>query len=357
MEVLIASPIGVSHLTQAELKTCWFSARVVSPALCTTQADWPWVYKLNISLRTANRVYVQLAKSPVKNFDQLFDLVQTIERSQYIAPNHPIVVNAQSSNSGLHSVRTIQSIAHKSILVKMTGSREAKREQDESYMPTDLLIQIVNDQCTIWLNTSGESLHKRWYREQAGAAPIQETIAAALILQSGRDAKTDFRDPCCGSGTIVIEAAMIAANIAPGKYRDFACHFFPNADDAIWDKVYADALVAEKIPTISIRATDIDPKMITMTHENAYNTGVEKYIVHSVKAFAHDDTFTWCIVTNPPYGIRIAAEADLCNQLIAQLEICRGGMIVPEWQKVQFPWAKSMPVRNGPEDCIFWYKQ
>ncbi len=134
---------------------------MVSPALCTTQADWPGIYKLNISLRTANRVYVQLAKTPVKNFDQLFDLVQTIDRSQYIAPHHPIVVNTQSSNSALHSVRTIQSIAHKSILVKMTGSREAKREQDESYMPIDILIQIVNDQCTIWLNTSGESLHKR----------------------------------------------------------------------------------------------------------------------------------------------------------------------------------------------------
>ncbi len=113
-----------------------------------------------------------------------------------------------------------------------------------------------------------------------------------MILQSGRDTKTDFRDPCCGSGTIAIEAALIAANIAPGKYRDFACHFFPNSDTAARDQIYADALAAEKTPTVSIKATDIDPKMITMTHENAYNTGVDTYITHSAKAFAQDDGFT-----------------------------------------------------------------
>lgn len=324
MEVLIASPIGVSSITQNELKQLGFSARVVSPALCTTQTDWPGVYELNIHLRTANRVYVQLAKSPVKNFDQLFDLVQTIDWSQYIAPYHPIVVNAQSSNSALHSVRTIQSIAHKSILVKMTCSRESKREQNDSYIPIDILIQIVNDQCTIWLNTSGDSLHKRGYREQAGDAPIQETIAAALIIQSGRDVTTDFRDPCCGSGTIAIEAAMIAANIAPGKYRDFACHFFPNSDTVVWEKVYADALAAEKIPTVRILATDIDPKMITMTYENAYNAGVVKYIIHSAKAFAYDPDFKGYIITNPPYGLRIQSDQSLMEDIVKQLQTTSG---------------------------------
>lgn len=154
----------------------------------------------------------------------------------------------------------------------MTGSRDAKRAQDDNYIPIDILVQVVNDQCTIWLNTSGESLHKRGYRAQAGEAPLQETIAAALIIQSGRDQLQPLRDPCCGSGTIAIEAAMIAAHIAPGKYRDFACHFFPNSDNALRDQAYADALALEKIPLTKIYASDIDSSMIDIAKDNAYRT-------------------------------------------------------------------------------------
>ena len=161
-----------------------------------------------------------MGEKEVTTFDELFDFVQSLSWKKYLQTDN-ISIKAISKTSQLSSERTIQSIVHKAILQSYSPSQD-------DHFSEEIMVYLEHNHAKVMLNTSGVSLHQRGYRTQAGIAPLKENIAAAIVLLAGWKFKTPLIDPCCGSGTIPIEAAMIAKNIAPGLQRTFAFQYFKN---------------------------------------------------------------------------------------------------------------------------------
>jgi len=168
----------------------------------------------NIWSRTANRIYIELDKITLTSFDGLFACIESIDWSQWIPGNTPINISATSIRSALSNTPTIQSVTKKAIIRRLSDGEDEWHE-NMLHQPIEIFILVVADEVHILINTSGHALHKRGYRSLAGEAPIKESLAAAMILLSGWKYAMPFYDPMCGSGTIPIEAAMIARNIAP----------------------------------------------------------------------------------------------------------------------------------------------
>lgn len=177
--------------------------------------NWEDVYRINLWSRIANKVFVIVAEQKMTDFDMLFDCTLSIDWKQYIAPGQGIRVLAQSRESQLSSTRTIQAIAHKAICTQLTGSREVSWQVDPTQIIQEITISLMSDVATVMINTSGASLHERGYRTEQSEAPLKENIAAGLLLLSHWDRKSPLYDPFCGAGTICIEAALMARNIAP----------------------------------------------------------------------------------------------------------------------------------------------
>ena len=183
---------------------------------------------------------------------------------------------------------------------------EGRLFENTELPPVEILVYIQNNMCSILLNTTGESLHKRGYKKATGEAPINEALAAGLLLLSGRKFNEPLYDFFCGSGTIAIEAALLAKNIAPGLLRNFAFQQFPRYDQTLRDRAVQEAkskMMLGKKHTII--ASDIDPEMISIARENARNAGVEEYITFEVKDIKEYLTthisLLGTLVSNPPY--------------------------------------------------------
>lgn len=179
--------------------------------------------RANIWSRVGNKVYIQLAeKENVRNFDDLYDLIFGIELKKYFKKNFPIVIKTSSQRSQLDSAPAIQRISKKAVVDNLTDKSGEFIDEDQDLQAFEVLVLFIDDHVRILLNTSGKALHMRGYRQEAGEAPIKESLAAALVLLGNWKFKEKFYDPFCGAGTIPIEAAMIAKNIAPGLKRRFA---------------------------------------------------------------------------------------------------------------------------------------
>ncbi|MHC1784144.1 MAG: class I SAM-dependent RNA methyltransferase [Anaerolineaceae bacterium] len=196
-----------------------------------------------------------------------------------------------------------------------------KFDENAARLPQLILIRLVNDICSVSIDTSGSLLHRRGYRLETAKAPLRETLAAGLVLSSGWDRVSPFIDPFCGSGTIAIEAALIARKVAPGKNRRFAFMDWPNYDPAIWKKLLQEAS-AQELPSCPapILASDRDEGAVKICQANAERAGVLQDLRVSQRAFSALDAIPgpgW-IVTNPPYGVRVSPTKDLRN-LYSQL--------------------------------------
>lgn len=176
---------------------------------------------INLRSRLANKVFIQLAEGKAETFDQLFDLVKKSDYGQFLS-NTKISLKVQTKHSQLSSSRSIQSVAHKALLESIQQFGQENQEVSE------LLLVIDKNLAKLYLNSSGPALHQRGYRLQTGTAPIKENLAAALLLLANWRFKSPLLDPFCGSGTIAIEAALLARNIAPGRWRSFAFEQFKN---------------------------------------------------------------------------------------------------------------------------------
>lgn len=285
----------------------------------------------------------------------------------YVQGN-PINVAAITKQSLLTSTPTIQSITKKSIVKKILNGKEWQLPEDHSKQPIEILVHIERDMCSILLNTTGESLHKRWYKKATGDAPINESLAAWLLLLSGRKFSEPLYDFFCGSGTIAIEAALLAKNIAPGMLRRFAFENFARYDEELLYKEIEAAknkVITNKWHTII--ASDIDPEMINIAQENAKNAGVEEYIhfeTKDISDYMNDPELAWTLVSNPPYGLRMNTyDLEKIYHTLTQLFIkhpkLHGGVITSYEQFVPendgWTWKKSM-FFNGGERCRFYKK-
>lgn len=274
------------------------------------------VARCNMNLRTADRVYVEATSFNCLSFDDLFDGVYNVPWENVLPKNAKIDVNGKCVKSKIFAVVDSQRIVKKAI-VKRLMDKYRVSSLEESGTAYRIEFHLVSNVCSILINTSGAGLHKRGYRNLVGIAPIKETLASALILSSDYYYKNPFCDPFCGSGTIAIETAKIALNIASGKQRSFAYQDFIKFPKNVYKLALEEAIDNEK-PNSSpiIFASDIDPKAIKLSKEHAKNAGVEKNIEFSVKNVKdfYTDLKNGTIVTNPPYGERVydLDEAETC---------------------------------------------
>lgn len=269
--------------------------------------------KANIWLRCADKILIVLKQFQAVTFEQLFDEVYEINWQNILPPNAKFIVTGKSLKSTLFSVPACQSITEKSIIKKLQTKYKIehfKKDGDEYTVQVALLKNNV----TITLNSSGPSLHKRGYRHGQVIAPLKETMAAALILLSYWNKDRVLLDPCCGSGTIPIEAAMIAKNIAPGLSRKFAAENWDFVDKSVWKNVRKEAFESIDIDfTPTIYASDINAHAIEIAKVNAENAGVDDCIKFEQIPFNKlklNCDYGVCI-SNPPYAERMGNLKDV----------------------------------------------
>ncbi len=270
------------------------------------------LYRANLMSRVALRILVPIATFPAGSEQQLYDGIKKIDWDKYLTAEDTLAVDAVTVKSKLtHSLYV--SLKTKDAIVDQIRERSGKRPDVDLRFPTIRVnVHLSDNIANISLDSSGSSLHKRGYRSEQGEAPLNETLAAGMVMLSGWDRKSPFTDLMCGSGTIVIEAAMMAKNIAPGILRnEFGFERWKDFDAQLWDSVVDAAKSAEiESPEIKITGIDRSHQATENAIDNAKSAGVEKMISFHTMPFEHytPAESRQMIVSNPPYGGRITDE-------------------------------------------------
>ena len=262
--------------------------------------------KANLRLRTGERVLLLLGSFPARTFDELFEGVRALPLADYIPRNGQFPVKGYCLRSALHSVPDCQRI------IKKAASAALGNAYGLQWLPEDgemyrLQFSLIHDRAEIFLDTTGTPLYKRGYRPGHVAAPLRETLAAAMVLLSRYRGRDIFLDPFCGSGTLAIEAALIARGRAPGLQRSFAAERWPLCPPSVWDAARSEARSLEYDRDYQILASDIDPGAVRLSRENAARAGVAGDIrfrtadARSLQAPGDRGV----LVCNPPYGERM----------------------------------------------------
>ena len=265
------------------------------------------IARANINLRCAERVMIRLGAFPARNFEELFEGTKKLPWEAWIGKYDAFPVKGHCIKSKLYSVPDCQSIVKKAIVNRLSDAYGIRWFQ-ENGVKYQIEFFLFKDLVSVMIDTSGTALHKRGYRPDAGAAPLRETLAAALALTARPREDTLIWDPTCGSGTIAIEAAMILQNRAPGLGRSFAGESFPQIPAALWKDAKDAADVAIKRDAeFEVWASDIDEEILDVAYENALRAGVEEHLrifQADVRAIEKPDR-RGSIVCNPPYGERL----------------------------------------------------
>jgi len=280
------------------------------------------VYRANLYLRTASRLLVRLGEFYASAFPELRRKVSRLLWENYLAPERPITLRVTCQKSRLYHEGAVAERVAGAIADRLGKPPPIQKYHEDSGtdLPQLIVVRLVDNLCTISIDSSGALLHRRGYRLATAKAPLRETLASAMVMASGWDAISPLLDPFCGSGTIPIETALLARRVPPGYARRFAFMDWPNFDSKFWDKLLADAgkAIVSAIPKII--ASDRDAGAIQAAQANAERAGVADCIEFSCKAISAIDPPPgpgW-VVTNPPYGVRLKKTKDLRN-LYAQL--------------------------------------
>ena len=315
MELIAPCHFGLESVLKREIYDLGYEISSVADGRVSFLADEEGVCRANINLRTAERVLINVASFKATSYDELFEGTKAIDWDRYLPENAKFwVKKASSVKSKLFSPSDIQSIIKKAIVEKLkTVYHRNWFEEDGNEYP--LRVSIMKDMVTIALDTSGESLHKRGYRQLRSGAPISETLAAALLMLTPWKKDRILVDPFCGCGTFPIEAALMAANIAPGVNRDFtACDWSNLVEAKIWRDAYDEARDLEDYDFHGdLQGYDIDGEVVKAARANAKMAGVDKMIhfqQRDVADLRHPKKYGF-VVTNPPYGERLEEKKNL----------------------------------------------
>jgi len=273
-----------------------------------TFADIP---RININLRCGERLLLQMGTFPARSFEALFQGVSAIAWEEFIPRNGAFPVKGHALDSQLHSIPDCQKIVKKAMVSRL-GRVYGLERLPEDGAKYQVQFSIMHDMCTIYLDTSGEGLHKRGYRAVGVVAPLRETLAAAMVTLARYRGRDPFRDPFCGSGTIAIEAALIAKNRAPGLSRSFAAESYPWMPKEAWAQAKTEARDKEFNGNYRIMGSDNDPACVSLSFANARKAGVADCVT-----FKDGDATkmslpaeSGIIVSNPPYGERMMEQSD-----------------------------------------------
>lgn len=314
-ELVVPCHFGMEAVTKREIYDLGYEITRVEDGRITFEGDAEAICRANVFLRSAERVLLLVGRFKATTFEELFQGVKALPWEEYIPQDGKFwVKKASSIKSKLFSPSDIQSIAKKAIVERLKGVYKTDwfKEDGAAY---PIRIFLLKDEVMVALDTSGDSLHKRGYRLQTSKAPITETLAAALIMLTPWRKDRILVDPFCGSGTFPIEAAMIAANIAPGMNREFTAESWTNIiPRQLWYDTVSEAEdMVDKDIVVDIQGYDLDAEVVKAARENARRAGVD-HLIHfqqrDVAKMSHPKKYGF-IITNPPYGERLEEKADL----------------------------------------------
>jgi len=276
------------------------------------------IYRSNLWLRTANRILVRLGDFNAKTFSELNKKTARLQWDQFLKLGQPIEIKVTCHKSRLyHQGAVAERVA--GAISDQLGKAASVQKSDQIGETQMIYVRIVHDHCTISIDSSGKLLHRRGYRLATAKAPLRETLAAGMLYASDWDPASALIDPFCGSGTIPIEAALIAQNIPPGYLRDFSFMKWKIFDPELWKKLLEESKNQVNEKPMVILASDRDAGAIAIAKANAERAGVAADMEFSHRALsAIEPRGTGVIVTNPPYGHRVSSNKDLRN-LYAQL--------------------------------------
>ncbi len=316
-EMIAPCHFGMEAVLKREITDLGYDITEVDNGKVTFAGDITAIARSNIFLRTTERILLKAACFRAETFDELFENIKALPWERYIPKDGKFwVAKANSVSSKLFSPSDIQKIVKKAMVerMKQTYHTDWFEETGESY---PLRISIIKDIVTVGLDTTGESLHKRGYRKFTAPAPVSETLAAAILLLSPWKKDRVLVDPFCGSGTIPIEAAMLARNIAPGMEREFTAEGWNNL---IPRKIWYDAVTEAndliiQDAQLTIQGYDISEEALKMARANSQLAGVEKEIhfqQRDIRDFSSPKKYGF-VISNPPYGERLSTKEEMWN--------------------------------------------
>lgn len=314
-ELIAPCHFGLEAVLKNEIIDLGYDVIQVEDGRVTFAGDAEAVCRANIFLRTAERILIKIGSFQAQTYEELFQGTKSLPWEEFIPTDGRFwVTKAASVKSKLFSPSDIQSVMKKAMVERMKEVHHIGWFSEEG-APFPIRVFLMKDEVTVALDTTGVSLHKRGYRKLTTKAPIAENLAAALIMLTPWKSGRILVDPFCGSGTFPIEAAMMAANIAPGARRTFTAEEWPHLISPIeWKdiKEEAEELVDDNIET-DIQAYDIDENAVALARQNARLAGVE-HLIHfqqrDVRNLSHSKKYGF-IITNPPYGERIEEKKNL----------------------------------------------
>lgn len=323
IELIATAAFGLEAVVAKELKALGYTDQLVENGRVTFWGDEEAVCRTNLWLRSADRVLLKMGEFKATTFEELFQQTKALPWADLLPADAEFPVDGKSIKSKLFSVSDCQAIVKKAIVEKI---KQAYKQNwfAETGARYKIEAGLLKDRATLTVDTSGAGLHKRGYRELTTKAPLRETLAAALVRLSNWPADRALADPLCGSGTIPIEAAMLALNLAPGLNRRFAAESWPHISAKVWESGREEARsVALRERALRITGTDIDEKVLSLARHHARKAGVEEYIHFQQLPLAqfrsrYEHGY---IICNPPYGERLGEvrEAEVIYQEMRRL--------------------------------------
>ena len=305
--LIATAAFGLEGVVRRELTQMGYEAKTEN-GFVRFEGSLEDAFKANLWLRTADRVLILMAEGPVKTFEDLFRLVRGCPWQQLMPRDAAIPVSCKCVRSQLMSPSDCQAIAKKALTEELMAYYHMTW-CSESGPSFPIHISIHQDQARIMIDTSGDALNKRGYRTWNGEAPLRETLAAAMVMLSGWRNTTPLHDPCCGTGTLLIESAFLDANRAPGLRRSFLLETWPGIDAKLLERYRNEAKAAyhpDLLPPIT--GSDIDPEAIELCRRHIHQAGLDEYIQVSVAdlntlQLPHEHVQ---FIANPPYGERLS---------------------------------------------------
>lgn len=326
-----AVPRGAEELTAAELATLGINDAKPGKGGVSFQTNRAGLYRANLWVRTASRLLVQLAQFPCATPAELYAGVHGIAWQELISPDMTLAVDCSLRDSALTHSGFVALKTKDAIVDRIRESCGTRPNVDTAAPDVRINVHLHKNVCTISLDSSGDSLDRRGYRLERNEAPLRETLAAAVIALTGWDGSVPLADPMCGSGTIPVEAALLAAHIPPGLHRTFGFQRWRDYDRQLWDGICAEAETGiRKLPLGLITGYDLDSRALLLAGRNTANAGLTGQIhyFHAALQEFRPEGDTGVVIINPPYGIRLGEEDDL-RELYCQIgdvmkKRCRG---------------------------------
>ncbi len=342
-------------------------------------ASWREAMRLNLHSRLTQRVLIQLSQTFYRNEKDLYDAASAVAWEIWFTTRQTFKIEITAQHSPLTSLNFAALKIKDAVADRFRAKRGERPDVNTQWPDVRIYVHLTTDSCTLYMDTSGEPLFKRGWREDKGDAPLKETLAAAMLAASGWDAHTPLCDPCCGSGTIAIEAAQIACGIAPGIMRRFGFEKLLPFQAHVWHALQDDARALEHAPTTEIHASDVAFRMVDFTQRNAERAGVGQVVQarggDALQRMPPCETPGFMLL-NPPYGERIEA-AGVAGVSSRAREIAEGddggeffSQLASHWKKNYNGWtawmltpdlklpskmrlkeSRRVPMWNGPLEC------